>query len=143
MQIQTGKCYNLDCEIGMKAMQEQGLIADWCITDVPYGINITEKTEKVNGARHGNARARKRIYECGDWDKRRIDDSYFDLMRSVSKNQIIFGGGITQTFSRPRAGGLYGTKKHTTLRTEPFTAIVSWRGATQTQCVFSAIILRE
>ena len=99
MQIQTGKCYNLDCEIGMKAMQEQGLIADWCITDVPYGINITEKTEKVNGAKYGNARAQKGIYKCGDWDKRRIDGSYFDLMRSVSKNQIIFGGGVLHKHS--------------------------------------------
>lgn len=111
MQIQTGKCYNLDCEIGMKAMQEQGLIADWCITDVPYGINITEKTEKANGTRYGNGRARKRIYECGDWDKRRIDDSYFDLMRSVSKNQIIFGGGYYTNILPPTGGWIVWDKK--------------------------------
>jgi hypothetical protein len=35
MIIEPNNCYNIDCKIGMKLMQEQGLTADWCITDPP------------------------------------------------------------------------------------------------------------
>ena len=36
--IKENSCYNMDCEVGMKLMKEQGLKADWCITDPPYGL---------------------------------------------------------------------------------------------------------
>lgn len=36
--IEINNCYNCDCKQGMEEMLSQGLIADWCITDPPYGI---------------------------------------------------------------------------------------------------------
>ena len=36
--IEINNCYNCDCKQGMEEMISQGLIADWCITDPPYGI---------------------------------------------------------------------------------------------------------
>ncbi len=37
MKIEPNNCYNLDCEIGMRLMIEQGLKADCMLTDIPYG----------------------------------------------------------------------------------------------------------
>lgn len=84
MEIKPNNCYNIDCEIGMKLMQEQGLKADWCITDPPYGIGVDGQI--------GGAGACENIqYTQKDWDKERIDKKYFDLMFSLSDNQLIFG----------------------------------------------------
>ena len=48
MIIEPNNCYNIDCEIGMKLMQTQGLKADWCITDPPYGIGIDGQKLSIN-----------------------------------------------------------------------------------------------
>ena len=45
--IEIDACYNLDCNIGMRLMKEQGLIADWCIADPPYSIGYTKMTGGV------------------------------------------------------------------------------------------------
>lgn len=37
--IEPNNCYNLDCEIGMRLMIEQGLKADCIVTDPPYLID--------------------------------------------------------------------------------------------------------
>lgn len=93
MIIEPNNCYNLDCEIGMKLMQEQGLKADWCITDPPYGIGVGSLAYTNGVAMVGNALAKRRDYSnTGDWDNVRIGGDIIDLMRDCSKNQIIFGG---------------------------------------------------
>lgn len=43
MKIEINNCYNIDCKIGMELMLEQGIKADWCIADVPYGIGADKK----------------------------------------------------------------------------------------------------
>lgn len=42
--ICVNECYNMDCADGMREMLEQGLRADWLITDPPYGIGWTRMT---------------------------------------------------------------------------------------------------
>ena len=42
--ICVNECYNMDCADGMREMLEQGMRADWLITDPPYGIGWTKMT---------------------------------------------------------------------------------------------------
>ena len=84
--ICVNECYNMDCADGMREMLEQGMRADWLITDPPYGIGWT----KMTGG--GSRLARTRDYVKGQWDDQRIGEDYFRLMFAVSENQLIFGG---------------------------------------------------
>lgn len=72
MLIKENSCYNIDCEIGMKLMQEQGLKADWCITDPPYGIGYDKQAGKTSGQLYGESLAPKRNYNSKGWDDIRI-----------------------------------------------------------------------
>lgn len=94
MEIEINNTYNIDCFDGMLAMKKQGLIADWCITDPPYGIGASSMNYAKQGVvRNGKAKAKTRDYsQQADWDNVRIGEGYFDLMRECSKEQIIFGG---------------------------------------------------
>lgn len=96
--ISPNNCYNLDCKIGMQLMKEQGIKADWCITDPPYGIeignlNYTNGTDE-KGVEKGYRATKRRDYSETQtfWDNERINKEYFDLMFDLSKEQIIFGG---------------------------------------------------
>ena len=91
MIIEPNNCYNIDCEIGMELMQEQGLKADWCITDPPYGINAGGVGRKNYKEQNGGV-ADRRDYVVKEWDNVRIGGDIINLMRECSENQIIFGG---------------------------------------------------
>lgn len=88
--------YNCDCIELMREMEKRGIIVDWLITDPPYGIG---EDGKKNHSRGKLAKAKE--YSIKDWDKERISKEYFDLMRKVSKNQIIFGGNYYTDFLPP------------------------------------------
>lgn len=88
--------YNCDCIELMLEMKKQGIVADWLITDPPYGIG---EDGKKNHSRGKLAKAKE--YSIKDWDKERISKEYFDLMRKVSKNQIIFGGNYYTDYLPP------------------------------------------
>ena len=90
--IEINNCYNCDCKQGMEEMLSQGLIADWCITDPPYGIGYDKQANNVGGTQNGNSLAPKREYASKGWDNVRIGGDIIDLMRECSKDQIIFGG---------------------------------------------------
>lgn len=90
--IDIDACYNCDCNIGMRLMKEQGLIADWCIADPCYGIGAVEHRVKNNGTRKGASMAQCRTYEAKSWDDERTGGGTIHLMQEVSKEQIIFGG---------------------------------------------------
>lgn len=92
MIIEPNNCYNIDCKIGMREIIGGGVKCDWCITDVPYGINI-DKGGFTNGPRRpGKAQALTRDYRDNTFIDTKIDKEYFDLMRQCSNEQIIFGG---------------------------------------------------
>ena len=92
MKIEINNCYNMDCKTGMKLMQEQGLKADWCITDPPYGINFDNIYESRGGTQAKTEATAKRFYKGKNWDNVRIGGGIIELMRKCSDNQIIFGG---------------------------------------------------
>lgn len=92
MKIEIDNCYNLDCKIGMQLMKEQGIKANWCITDPPYGNNYASIAHTVRNTQYGVALAKKKDYSFKEWDSERISKDIFDLMFDRSENQIIYGG---------------------------------------------------
>lgn len=94
--LEINNIYNMDCIDGMRLMLEQGIKPDWVITDPPYGIG---EDGKKNHSRGKLAEATK--YTPKDWDKKRIEKPYFDLMREISNEQIIFGGNYYTDFLPP------------------------------------------
>lgn len=71
---------------------------DFVVDDVPYGINVggmqflKEKETIVKQKNGQKIRSRKkRGFKLKDWDLIPPDQSYFDEMVRISKNQIIFG----------------------------------------------------
>ena len=92
MKIEINNCYNMDCKIGMQLMKGQGIKADWCITDVPYGIDIEKMSFTKSGAKVIGKTRRRDYTNTGKWDSERISYNFFDLMKECSNEQIIFGG---------------------------------------------------
>lgn len=86
-QIQLNKIYNMDCLDGMRLMLEQGIKANWVITDPPYGIGIDGQKESINK----NPKHNRKAFEHKGWDNSIPDKSIFDLIFKTSSNQIICG----------------------------------------------------
>lgn len=60
---------------------------DLVLTDPPYGIGAYK-----NGTMGGGVLAKQSTFKPTTWDNAIPQKEYFDEMRRVSKNQIIFGG---------------------------------------------------
>ena len=74
-------------------MKDQGLFADWCITDPPYGINISSMPYTKGVGQFGKSKASRRDYsKCFNFDECRIGGGCFDLIFELTKDQLIFGG---------------------------------------------------
>ena len=110
-QIEIDSVYNIDCVDGMRLMKEQGLVADWCIADPPYGIGVGSQTYAKGIAIAGNGLAKRRDYSGTNWDSQRLDKSVIDLMREMSKQQIIFGGNYYTDILPPTKSWLVWDKR--------------------------------
>ena len=86
-------------------------MADWCITDPPYGIGYAAMAYKGCGTKYGNSVAPRRFYAEKKWDNQRISKEYFDLMFQCSKNQIIFGGNYYIDYLSPTSSWIVWDKR--------------------------------
>ena len=77
--------YNMDCLEAMSKMEDNAF--ELAIVDPPYGINIS-KTGNVGGEKL----AKVKDYGKKEWDNNIPNKSYFEELKRISKNQIIFGG---------------------------------------------------
>lgn len=111
MKIEINKVYNMDCIELMQEMKAQGIKADWLITDPPYGISFASACALRGGKQYGKSLAPNRQYLYKDWDDKRIDRKYFDLMFEVSKNQIIFGANYYTDYLPPTKSWLVWDKR--------------------------------
>ena len=75
--------YQGDCMEAMESMDDNQY--DLAIVDPPYGIEINNSI----GRRKGN---KKSNYKKINWDNKPPDYIYFEQLKRVSKNQIIWGG---------------------------------------------------
>ena len=89
--------YNEDCVEGLKRFSDNHF--DLAIVDPPYGIDGTveigfgdTKSGRVN---------RPSKWGQKEWDKERPTKAYFDELKRVSKNQIIFGGNYFADLLEP------------------------------------------
>jgi len=62
------------------------------IVDPPYGINADKRQENLAGKTIGNKRGKYKKYHKTDWDSEVPNKEYFNELKRVSKNQIIWGG---------------------------------------------------
>jgi site-specific DNA-methyltransferase (adenine-specific) len=89
--------YNEDWRITTKKIPNKYF--DWVVDDVPYGIGVgkmaylkeTKTTVKQKNGNKLNGNTNKKAYTKKDWDNEAPKQDYFDEMRRISKNQIIFG----------------------------------------------------
>ena len=83
--------YNEDCLQALRAMADKQF--DLAIVDPPYGIGASSKNFIRQGKQTGKSMAVSGIkYTAKDWDNCVPDKIYFDELRRVSKNQIVWGG---------------------------------------------------
>ena len=92
--------YNMDCMEGMKQFPDKYF--DLAIVDPPYGIGYDTIAQKASGTKSSGAATAKRVYHGGGWDVRPPDDDYFKELFRVSKNQVIWGGIITNNYHRQK-----------------------------------------
>lgn len=97
-----------DCMEGMKAFPDK--FFDLAIVDPPYGINHSEIAGKQSGSQYGNAAARKGNYKAKDWDKEIPTARYFNELKRVSRNQIIWGGNYMVEFLFNSSGWIFWDK---------------------------------
>ena len=77
---------------------------DLAIVDPPYGINRLH-----SGGMPKSSRFKK--WERKDWDNSIPTKEYFDELRRVSKNQIIWGGNYFTEFLKPSHGWIFWFKQ--------------------------------
>ena len=83
---------------------------DLAIVDPPYGIDCA-KTINIKNKKRGFTG--EKIHETKAWDDSIPDREYFDELRRVSKNQIIWGGNYMTEYLNPTKAWIFWSKKDT------------------------------
>ena len=65
---------------------------DLAIVDPPYGIDIDKRQDSLAGKQIGNNGGKYKKYHKTNWDSNVPTNEYFDELKRVSKQQIIWGG---------------------------------------------------
>jgi site-specific DNA-methyltransferase (adenine-specific) len=68
---------------------------DLAIVDPPYGIDWMEQVKNPNKGKNWKQ------YENKDWDKSIPSAEYFEELKRVSKNQIVWGGNYMTEYLKP------------------------------------------
>lgn len=86
------KAYNCDCLEYMKSLPDNYF--DLAIADPPYGIGASRPSKKAERARQADGSVLQvpvTDFTKKDWDNTIPSQEFFDELRRVSKNQIIWG----------------------------------------------------
>jgi site-specific DNA-methyltransferase (adenine-specific) len=76
-----------ECNMELMARYEDNHF-DLAIVDPPYGIDANLKRGDTGKNKH----IKQKYYHVGDWDSEIPSAEYFEELKRVSKNQIIWGG---------------------------------------------------
>jgi site-specific DNA-methyltransferase (adenine-specific) len=94
--------YNEDCMIGMAKYPDKYF--ELAIVDPPYGINKDGQVQTTGG--HGGRKA----HEKKRWDICIEKPIYFDELKRVSQNQIIWGANYMVEYLKPSMGWIFWDK---------------------------------
>ena len=109
--LELNRLYNMDCMEGMKQFPDKYF--ELAIVDPPYGLGFDkEKPSMSAGLRKDGTRRRmetwnnpkEKGYAAKEWDKKRPDKEYFDMLINISKKQIIWGGNYFTDYLPPSGG---------------------------------------
>jgi len=88
--VPFSEVYLEDCTEALKRFNDNHF--DLAIVDPPYGIDITKQFENANKAGTKSMFKQTKGIVKKDWDAEIPTAEYFDELKRVSKNQIIWGG---------------------------------------------------
>jgi len=111
--IGKAKLYNSDCMELLKKTPDK--FYELAITDPPYGIDAAE-TFSGEQRKSGKGCALKTAFEKKDWDSQIPDAEYFNELKRVSKNQIIWGANYMTLFLNPSMGWIVWDKDNGTTK---------------------------
>jgi len=80
--------------------------ADLLLTDPPYGIGIDGQKESIAK----NPKHNRKHHEFRGWDSERPDLSSFNFLRSITENQMIWGGNYFADLLPASRGWIYWSK---------------------------------
>ena len=92
-ETENGKLYCGDCLDVLPKIKDK---IDLCLTDPPYGTNFDYYSKG-----RGGSLAEQPDYGIQSWNKVRPTKPVFDLIRSNSNHQIIFGGNLFSDYLPP------------------------------------------
>jgi len=96
--MELNNIYNMDCMEGMKDFPDK--FFELAIVDPPYGIGVN-KEKPHNGWKD---------YGIKEWDNKIPDKNYFDELKRISKNQIIWGGNYYPQYLFTSMGWIFWDK---------------------------------
>ena len=86
---------------------------DLAIVDPPYGIGFDGKTTVKGKSGKANTFSNKQHHIKKGWDNERPSQEYFNELKRVSKNQIIWGGNYFADLLEAKKGWIFWDKKIT------------------------------
>jgi site-specific DNA-methyltransferase (adenine-specific) len=105
--------HNVDCMELLKATPDK--FYDLAIVDPPYGIDAAE-TFGGEVRKSGNGAAKKTAFEKKSWDSSIPDQDYFNEIKRVSKNQIVWGANYMTSHLPPSMGWIVWDKDNGTTK---------------------------
>ena len=95
------KLYNEDCLPAMLKMEDNQF--DLAIVDPPYGIGVDGNKEQ----RWPDGSIKRKAHKIKEWDSSIPKKEYFDELKRVSKNQIIWGGNYFTEHLKPTKAWIF------------------------------------
>lgn len=98
-EYKLNEIYNEDCYEAIKKIPDKSV--DFIVTDPPYGLNIDfQKEQKCKNPKHNRKNHTKE-----NWDNEIPPKWFFEELKRVSKNQIIFGANYFNEYLEQRHKG--------------------------------------
>ena len=107
--IGKAKLINMDCMGYMKTLPDN--YYQLSIVDPPYGINAAKTMSSVCWVNVKKGFIKKELHKKNNWDSAIPEKEYFDELKRVSKNQIIWGGNYFTEFLPPTKAWIFWDKK--------------------------------
>lgn len=103
-QKMKSQVFNMDCMEGMKQYPDKYF--ELAIVDPPYGIGEADGRCRTRKKHNNKVKHTKK-----DWDIERPSADYWNELRRVSKNQIVWGANYFTEYLPPSMGWIFWNKK--------------------------------